>query len=317
LTASGKFDTGGTVSSSGQASFAILLNNAVVSAFVRSDGAFENQGVGAMSNARAQVFLTENLIASIPNTLDGFDVYVSIAVPVHAFGNGSSWGFVQVTSGTGLSGNQTETLRFGNFGFYDQFTYLVQDDVRLDFLIRGANDSSHIVVLPFALQVFFDSASLVQGGSGFIDASNTIGLRVTSAPGVTFSSESGLLDALLQPASPVFEFTGFLPPVENPPTLNSLKAGAAVPVKFGLGGDQSLDIFSATPGSERIACSNYVPLEEIEDVATAGGSSLTYDRATGQYTYVWKTERKWAGTCRRFTMKLVDGTEHTATFKFK
>jgi hypothetical protein len=32
--------------------------------------------------------------------------------------------------------------------------------------------------------------------------------------------------------------------------------------------------------------------------ATAGDSGLSYDAATDQYTYVWKTDKTWSGTCR-------------------
>ena len=49
---------------------------------------------------------------------------------------------------------------------------------------------------------------------------------------------------------------------------------------------------------------------------TAGSSSLRYDSASGQYVYVWKTDKACAGTCRLFTLKLVDGTVHEAQFKF-
>ena len=31
---------------------------------------------------------------------------------------------------------------------------------------------------------------------------------------------------------------------------------------------------------------------------------------------VWKTENSWAGSCRMLTVKLTDGTEHTAYFTF-
>ena len=51
--------------------------------------------------------------------------------------------------------------------------------------------------------------------------------------------------------------------------------------------------------------------------ATAGNSGLTYDSATQTYTYVWKTEKSWAGTCRQLIVRLIDGTEHTAGFMFK
>jgi hypothetical protein len=31
---------------------------------------------------------------------------------------------------------------------------------------------------------------------------------------------------------------------------------------------------------------------------------------------LWKTQRKWAGGCREFTLKLDDGSVHTAEFQF-
>ena len=40
-------------------------------------------------------------------------------------------------------------------------------------------------------------------------------------------------------------FSGFLPPIANPPAANSSKAGSAVPVKFSLGGDKGMNIFAA------------------------------------------------------------------------
>jgi hypothetical protein len=46
-----------------------------------------------------------------------------------------------------------------------------------------------------------------------------------------------------------------------------------------------------------------------------GANSLSY--GGGQYHYVWKTEKGWKGTCRVLEVKLVDGSVHTALFKFK
>jgi len=31
---------------------------------------------------------------------------------------------------------------------------------------------------------------------------------------------------------------------------------------------------------------------------------------------LWKTEKKWAGSCREFVLKLDDGSLHTARFEF-
>ena len=50
---------------------------------------------------------------------------------------------------------------------------------------------------------------------------------------------------------------------------------------------------------------------------TAGNSSLSYDAASGQYSYTWKTDKSWAGSCRQLIVRLVDGTEHVAAFMFK
>ena len=48
---------------------------------------------------------------------------------------------------------------------------------------------------------------------------------------------------------------------------------------------------------------------------SAGGSGLTYDAAAGQYVYAWKTEKEWAGTCRKLTVNFRDGTSKQALFK--
>jgi hypothetical protein len=49
----------------------------------------------------------------------------------------------------------------------------------------------------------------------------------------------------------------------------------------------------------------------------AGRSSLSFDPATGQYSYIWKTDKGWAGTCRQLILTLDDGSAHKAYFKFK
>jgi len=40
------------------------------------------------------------------------------------------------------------------------------------------------------------------------------------------------------------------------------------------------------------------------------------EATSDQYTYVWKTDKTWAGTCRALVVKLADGTAHTADFQF-
>jgi hypothetical protein len=135
---------------------------------------------------------------------------------------------------------------------------------------------------------------------------------------LNYSSDAAFYDDFVYGVSTfVYDFTGFFQPVDNAPTVNRTKAGSAVPVKFSLAGDQGLDIFAAgSPGSQTVACTSGAPIDVVEQTVTAGGSSLQYDPATGQYTYVWKTDKSWAGTCRQLIVKLGDGQEHTAQFNF-
>src|SRR5215813_7003106 len=115
-----------------------------------------------------------------------------------------------------------------------------------------------------------------------------------------------------------YNFSGFFHPVDNPPTVNAVNAGRAIPLKFSLSGDKGLNIFGpGYPASQQIACDDGAPASEIEQTVTAGGSSLSYDAASDQYSYVWKTEKSWAGTCRQLILRLNDGSERVAFFKFK
>jgi hypothetical protein len=112
-------------------------------------------------------------------------------------------------------------------------------------------------------------------------------------------------------------FTGFFPPISNS-GLNSANAGSAVPIKFSLGGDRGLGIFAAGyPVSVQINCTTGAPIGPPVPTSPAGGSGLQYDPVSNQYTYVWKTDTGWSGTCRELQVLLVDGTPHTARFKLK
>ena len=115
-----------------------------------------------------------------------------------------------------------------------------------------------------------------------------------------------------------YNFSGFFQPVDNPPTLNVAKAGSAIPVKFSLGGDQGLNIFRAGyPQVTTVSCSTSAPTDAIETTVTAGGSALQYDPTANQYTYVWKTNSNWAGTCVQFDLGLNDGSTHTFLLQLK
>jgi len=113
-----------------------------------------------------------------------------------------------------------------------------------------------------------------------------------------------------------YGFKGFFQPVDNLPTVNSVKAGSSVPLKFSLSGNQGMTIFApGSPASATMTCGGSDPVDVVEEIATPGSSGLSYDPTTDQYIYVWKTEKAWAGTCRQLVVKLADGSSQKANFK--
>ena len=116
----------------------------------------------------------------------------------------------------------------------------------------------------------------------------------------------------------IFNFMGFFDPLKNPPVVNQVNAGRAVPLNFSLNGDQGLAVFAAGyPRSQQIQCNILNPIDSVEQTSTAGSSSLTYDPATGIYTYIWKTEKSWRGTCRQVSVQFIDGQTYLLNFKFR
>ncbi len=114
-----------------------------------------------------------------------------------------------------------------------------------------------------------------------------------------------------------FAFSGFFAPVDNA-TTNVVNAGAAVPVKFGLGGDQGLDIVAAGyPSAVPIGCATGIPLGAGDESVAATFGPLTYDATAGRYQFIWKTQKSYAGECLQLQLKLTDGSRHTADFGFR
>jgi DNA-binding beta-propeller fold protein YncE len=118
---------------------------------------------------------------------------------------------------------------------------------------------------------------------------------------------------------PTYDFTGFFSPVNNPTDpepVNGVKAGSSVPVKFSLGGDQGLGVLAENyPNLVFAPCDPSEEADPLEETSAAN-NGLTFDALTDTYTYVWKTDKGWKGKCATLTVKLDDGTEHTADFVF-
>jgi CSLREA domain-containing protein len=185
------------------------------------------------------------------------------------------------------------------------------------FIVHNATHSfATSVIADFAGNAALGAVPL-PAGTYTVDAyfSGTIPVN----PSITLSDDyyqsSSDLGATLTLAS--FNFMGFFDPVRNPPVLNEMNAGRSVPLRFSLGGDQGLAIFAAGyPRSRQIQCTTSTPVDNVEGTTTAA-SSLSYDPITGIYTYVWKTEKSWAGTCRQVSVQFIDGQTYLLNFTFR
>ena len=107
----------------------------------------------------------------------------------------------------------------------------------------------------------------------------------------------------------------FLSPVDSAPTVNVLKAGATVPIKFSLGGNHGLNVLDGTPAALRYDCVSGAVQDTVE-VTTSGNSGLTFNASTGIYQYNWKSPKAPRG-CYRFELVFDDGSLHVALFELR
>ncbi len=107
----------------------------------------------------------------------------------------------------------------------------------------------------------------------------------------------------------------FFGPIAPFPAFNTANAGQSIPLIFSLGGNKGLNIFA--PGYPRwqvIACGSTAAVWGTNPTNSNGG--LSYDPLQDRYTYPWKTEKSWAGSCRQVVVRYTDGTTYRANFNF-
>jgi hypothetical protein len=189
-----------------------------------------------------------------------------------------------------------------------------------------------------ALQLVMDGMKFQPCSPGFVDGRNAIlqadlaltgganqceiwngfakrGLGVSASQGLSTNRSDGV-EAFDVPTA--CTMTGIFGPLQNDPVLNSRNAGAAAPVSFSLGGNKGLDIFASSfPASQAINCATKAPSGPLTPTQSPGGSGLTYNAGTGLYTYTWKTERSWEGSCRMFVLQFKDNSRQVAYVRFR
>jgi hypothetical protein len=105
-----------------------------------------------------------------------------------------------------------------------------------------------------------------------------------------------------------YDFGGLYTPLVAEPAAVSLKAGDNVPAKFSLHGDRGLDVLARAAWRPCFVTTN--------DSSTAAGS-LTYNGGPDRYTFMWSTDKAWAGSCKELLLTLRDGTTHQAYVNFR
>lgn len=118
---------------------------------------------------------------------------------------------------------------------------------------------------------------------------------------------NGIKSAMgLQPFCEAYAFSGFGGSTTASP-------GSAVPVTFGLGGNQGANPVVSV-SSAQAACNTRLPAGSLDPAQLAG--NVSYNASGNQYQFNWKTDKSWSGQCRQLSLMLNDGTIHTANFQF-
>ncbi|MEU3458004.1 M36 family metallopeptidase, partial [Micromonospora sp. NPDC006766] len=193
-----------------------------------------------------------------------------------------------------------------------------------------------------ALQLVLDGMKMQGCGPGFVTGRNAIiaadkvltggensciiwgsfarrGLGYSAVQGTTNRNDNS--EAFDMPPSCRADFVN----QSAAPALNSVKAGTNVQLAFKLATNRGLDILaSGSPYSRLVDCDTLKTVNPSGPVTprptpvaarNPDGSHMSAN-ANGRYTYPWKTDKAWAGTCREFVLTLDNGLQHRAYFKF-
>jgi hypothetical protein len=162
-----------------------------------------------------------------------------------------------------------------------------------------------------------DALSGLDGPCAVTGYATTVGTHVLIA---TATDNAGNV-AIANRSYAVLAWTprGFYAPVDMNGTVNTVKAGSTVPLKFEVfAGATELTDTGIVVGIKvgKITMPASTPTDEIETTAT-GGTSLRYDATSGQFIYNWSTKGLTAGQCYQVTLTLQDGSTIIAYFKMK
>ncbi|PWT79202.1 MAG: hypothetical protein C5B58_14165 [Acidobacteria bacterium] len=159
-------------------------------------------------------------------------------------------------------------------------------------------------------------------GSVEIVKMDTIGNQTVFSSGGNLSGTNNRAGASYVAFSRLsYSFSGFLPPVANPPEVNNGVAGRTYPIKWQLKNSSTGAIVSTLSAItsvtfESVNCGDFTgdPGSSLPTTASAG-SNLRYDTGANQYIYNWATPAQ-AG-CYDLFLTLDTGQVFTAQFTLR
>jgi hypothetical protein len=153
-------------------------------------------------------------------------------------------------------------------------------------------------------------------GSAFPIGTTTVTCTATDFAGL---SGAASFSVTVRPAGQGLRFSGFYPPVADPPAVNTVTRGSTVPIKFNVYAGDAVVSDTGVVTSITYApvdCTSGEPTGAARPAASAGGSSLRWDPEAGQFVFTWKTPATGAA-CVELTVTLADGSSYGADFRFR
>ena len=114
-----------------------------------------------------------------------------------------------------------------------------------------------------------------------------------------------------------WDFVGFARPIDNIPTVNRVKAGQAIPIKWRLldeAGAPITNLSSASLTVTTLDCALGATIDQAKE-AVAGSSGLQ-NLGRGYYQLNWKSPKAYARSCKTLHLNINDGVTHDALFQF-
>ena len=149
------------------------------------------------------------------------------------------------------------------------------------------------------------------GGYTIANLSTDEDITVT-VDGVVSTIEPGQTDTVQ-----TWDFVGFLDRIQNAPTLNQMKAGAVVQLKWRVLDSEGSPVTNLASAAVRVSNLNCLTGEgagQGEQTAVVG--SGLQNLGSGYYQLNWKTAKSWASSCKILHLDIGDGVTHDAFFSF-